>query len=106
MSSDLYLVPFDFTQVSVKAVNYAVYLAQVGGEKVLVTHVAHKEESRIAKIKLEQKINEFLSKEEQELVELNISAGSIFNDIATTADATNASLIVMGTHGAQGLQKI
>ena len=102
MSSDLYLVPFDFTQVSVKSVNYAVYLAQVGGEKVLVTHVVdHKEESRIAKIKLEQKINEFLSKEEQELVELNVSAGSIFNDIATTADATNASLIVMGTHGAQ-----
>jgi nucleotide-binding universal stress UspA family protein len=47
-----------------------------------------------------------LTPQEQELSETKVITGSLFEDMGKAAHLLSASLIVMGTHGAHGMQKV
>ena len=107
MSLKSILVPTDFTKEAHTAINHAVELANtIDGEVILLHVVENKEDVEPAKAKLaeEQKLaNEM---EGSVPVKTMIRIGNIFNDIGDSAAEINASMIIMGTHGASGWQKV
>jgi len=100
------LVPIDFTPITRNALDYAVELTKtLGGDIELLHIVAKDSEQEAAKERLRTIIAELMP-EDQKLVGCRVVTGSIFKDIASAAEDGNARLLVMGTHGAKGLQKI
>jgi nucleotide-binding universal stress UspA family protein len=102
-----YIVTHDFTSVAEAAAKHAVELARQTKAKVMLLHI----------VKSDSEKAEALKKLEAEKAKLNLSAtdpivgvrvvaGSIFTDIAKVAKEENASFIMMGTHGAKGMQKV
>lgn len=106
IKNDVYLVPFDFSDIAEAALDYAINLAKIGGGEVLVAHVVKsRSDISIAKIKLKQRIDK-LSAENKAFVKSTVMEGSIFNDLSKMAEMTSASVVVMGSHGASGMQKL
>lgn len=103
------LVPTDFSETCAKAVDHAKELASVNNHKICVLHVikpldsetALKEETTIAKAKIESLLNS-----KQIEGEAIVKAGDIFTAISEAADDAKANLIVLGTHGKKGMQKL
>jgi len=102
----LYLIPFDFTPVSESAVRLGLDLAIANNGKVVLLHVVKSQsEKREAKFKY----NDYLatvSDSDRALMSVKALVGDVFEDISKAGELLDASLIVMGTHGAKGFQKI
>lgn len=106
MKRPVYLVPMDFSTVSISALKTAVGLAQFNNGSVMALHVINKKSEREAAKNEFKTIVETLDPEQQNLVETRVLVGNIYEDIAQAAEIISASLIVMGTHGAKGFQKL
>ncbi len=106
MSRNLYLVPHDFTSVGDAALNYAVFLGKRVQTEIQLIHIVS-ESSKIqqAKQKLEDIIAKYPKTENIEITYL-VETGNIFEDIGKIARREYAQLIIMGTHGASGMQKL
>lgn len=107
MSLKSILVPTDFTKEAHTAINHAVELADtINGEVILLHVVESKDDVEPAKAKLakEQKLAHEM--EGSVPVKTMIRIGNIFDDIGDAAAEINASMIIMGTHGASGWQKV
>lgn len=102
-----FLVPTDFTEVAHTAMIHAADLAKsVGAELHLLNIVEGKDELDKAHKKIEDEI-EFLRRYSEETpVHPIVRVGSIFEDIGDVAAEIDAGLIIMGTHGASGWQKV
>lgn len=101
------LVPTDFTNEAHTAINHAVNLAvTLKGEVVLLHVVANKNDVDGVKAKLAEE--EKIAKEYNSTVPVKslIRVGNIFDDIGDAAAEIDASIIIMGTHGASGWQKV
>lgn len=106
MSKNLYIVPFDFSPVGEAAIKYALHIGQHVRAEIKVLHLAA---SRGDALKANQKIDAILAKFEKPAgVELTkmILEGSIFEDIGKISKKEGAQLVIMGTHGASGMQKL
>jgi nucleotide-binding universal stress UspA family protein len=100
------LVPHDFTSVANCAVNHAAKIAKSFDGKVNLLHVVSKtKEVEDAKGKL-NKIAESAENQYGVTVDVIVRIGNIFDDIGDVATEIGAGFIVMGTHGAKGMQKI
>lgn len=107
MSKQTILVPTDFSNVAKVALEHAVRLAQTtGGEIVLLHVVAKNTEIDAAKKKLEAESAIVAKFDARIVVKPMVRIGNIFEDIGDTASELGAKLIIMGTHGAKGWQKI
>lgn len=106
MKSPLYLVPFDFSPVSENAMRFAVDMAAYNKGTVMVLHIVSKKSERQAARDKMQELTKKFSQQEQELISTKVLIGDIYEDIAKASEILSASLIVMGTHGAKGIQKI
>jgi len=106
MNAPLYLVPFDFSPISDNALRFAIDLATYNKGSVMVLHIVGKKSERsVANDKMKAVI-EKLPQEEQKIIVTKVLIGGIYEDIAKASEILSASLIVMGTHGASGMQKI
>jgi nucleotide-binding universal stress UspA family protein len=106
MATRTILVPHDFTHTAEMAVDYALQMAEKIHSNVDLLHVV-KDDKGKAKAKQEfEKIIAKLKKPAGVEVFYHVEKGSIFTDIASKATAVHASLIIMGTHGAKGMQKL
>lgn len=107
MSTKPILVPTDFSEVAHTAINHAVELAKTINSSVVILHVV-KNEGEIASTndKLEEELKLAKSIEGNVKITKLVKVGNIFDDIGDAADEVKASLIVMGTHGASGWQKL
>ncbi len=100
------IVPWDFSQVAENAFQHAVNVSKALNRDILLLHVvpdaqnagSKKEEMEAAAEKLG---NEYGKKPYTEVVD-----GSIFNAIGDTAKELKAEMIIMGTHGIKGAQKL
>ena len=105
MSKGVVLVPTDFTSVGDCAINHGGVMAKSSSRKLIILHVVEKfPEVDGAK----NKINEVAMKAASEFgieVEGMVRVGNIFEDIGETAAELGAKLIIMGTHGAKGMQR-
>ena len=100
------LVPHDFTNVGDNALNYALELAQKIHSHVDILHVV-KDSKKISAAKSQcEKIISGVNVPAGIEITPHVKSGSIFTDIAAVASELHATLIIMGTHGAKGMQKL
>ncbi len=104
----LYLVPHDFSTVADAAFEHAFFLANPRKAAIKLLHiVSDKSKIVAAEEKLKAVVERFADKNVEGLeVSVLARAGSIFDDIGGIAEELKAQLIVMGTHGAKGMQKL
>ena len=105
----LIVVPWDFTPVAEHALAHAVMIGRMVNNDICLLHIVDKgikaAEEKDKKTKL-QKIVEENSAKYNEVITWHISKGSIFKEIAEFANDKEASVVVMGTHGMKGMQKL
>ncbi|MBI2280361.1 MAG: universal stress protein [Bacteroidetes bacterium] len=100
------LVPHDFSTVADCAVNHASKIAHSFAGEVYLLHVVSKQkEIDDAKERL-TKIAETAESKNGTPFHVIVRIGNIFEDIGDVASEISAGFIVMGTHGAKGMQKI
>lgn len=100
------LVPHDFTSVADCALNHASKLAKSFNGEVYILHVVSKE-SEVDAVK--EKLNLIVTASDKKYgvnTHSIVRIGNIFEDIGDVASEIGAGYIVMGTHGARGMQKI
>lgn len=107
MSTKCLLVPTDFTAVAKVALEHAAKLAETIESEVVLLHVvASADEVPWAKDRLAEEAKIVTDSTSNVTVRTTVRIGSIFEDIAETAAEESAELILMGTHGASGWQKL
>ncbi|MDR2039576.1 MAG: universal stress protein [Bacteroidales bacterium] len=100
------LIPTDFTVIAEYAVESAVKFAKVTNTSIILVHIVKKTSEILdATAKVELEADKF-SKEYNVKVTGIVREGSIFSTIGETVDEMDAGLVVMGTHGIKGMQKI
>ena len=106
MKSPIYLIPVDFSEVSETAMRQGVDLATTNDGSVLMLHFVDKKQAvKDAKERFVT-FTQNLSEAERALTTTKVLVGNIYDSIAIASDVVGASLIVMGTHGATGFQKL
>lgn len=109
------LVPTDFTEEAENAVAHAATIAKVGGDEVRLVHIVNNDtKSKLKKAKETlddlrarmEKMCEAITAEHGVKSDFHLREGSIFSTIGELAEETNARLLVMGTHGVVGVQRI
>lgn len=100
------LVPHDFTVVANCAVSHASKIAKSFNGEVYLLHVVSKtKEIAAAKEKLTKIVEQSENKYAVNM-HIIVRIGNIFDDIGDVASEIGAGYIVMGTHGAKGMQTI
>jgi len=105
----LIVVPWDFTDVALHALAHAAKISRMVGNNICLLHIADPsinikdEASKKAQL---QQITDENTKKYNVPISFHISKGSIFTSIADYAHEADASLVVMGTHGMKGMQKL
>lgn len=100
-----YLVPFDFTPIACNALSHALQLSEHNPGEIELLHIAASPGQKAEARKALEKIALSNTTEDQKVTE-RVVVGSIFSDIASEAERSKADLLVMGTHGEKGLQRI
>jgi len=108
-SQKLIVVPWDFTPVADHALAHAVRISRMVRNDVCLLHIIDLEIKANAegekKVML-QHVAEENSKKYNITISAEIKKGSIFTAIAEFVNEKDASLVVMGTHGMKGMQKL
>lgn len=100
------LVPWDFTQVAEFAFQHAVNVAKAFRNEICLVHIVKKKkEIEEATQRMEQKIKELKEKYGAE-ADLLVKVGSIFSKITETTTEKDTDMVIMGTHGMKGMQKV
>lgn len=107
MIKNLYMVPYDFTSIGEKALKYALYLAdQKLDIEIKLLHIAKNDETKkVAEEKLEEIIKNTPCAEGSAITYL-VKVGHFLEDIGRIANEEKVQLVVMGTHGSVGMQRI
>lgn len=101
-----YLVPYDFTPIGRTALNHAYQISLAEPGEIVLLHIAaDKDKKELASTKFKELISS-LDADLAQRVGTRIRIGNIFKDISNEAEESGADLLVMGTHGAKGLQKM
>ena len=108
-SSQIVVVPWDFTQVAENALAHAVKIAKTLNNEIRLLHIVDSGIKNNEEMKVRyqlQQIAEMSTTKYGNVVSSDVVKGSIFTDIAEYVNDNNASLVVMGTHGIKGMQKL
>jgi nucleotide-binding universal stress UspA family protein len=105
----LIIVPWDFTHVAEFALAHAAKIGRMVDNDICLLHIVDSD----LKVKAEGEKRTLLhhvAEESSKKYNINIISqvkkGSIFSSIAEFANSKEASLVVMGTHGIKGMQKL
>lgn len=103
------VVPWDFSHVASHALAHAVKISRMTGDEISLLHIV---DSGISTKALTEKATHLKKQAEENAIKYkidisyHISKGSIFSAIAEWVNEKDANLVVMGTHGMKGLQKL
>lgn len=100
------LVPHDFTEVADYALQHALTIAENTGDNIAMVHIIDSESKHDSALEKCNEIAEKTFKKYYRKPKVVVKTGSIFTAIGETAREVNASLVVMGTHGMKGVQKL
>lgn len=105
------LVTYDFTDVSEYALAHALRISKYIDSKIRLLHVVENGEEGYKKMedaenKLKVVCEEFYNKNGTNNLDYKILTGTIFNTIGKYASEKAARMVIMGTHGVKGMQKI
>ncbi len=102
----IYLIPYDFTEVSESALRLGLDLAKYNNGSVVLLHVLKKASDKLKTKKDFEEVLRNHSDEEKKLINYRVIVGDLFEDINKAGELLDVELIVMGTHGAKGFQKV
>lgn len=109
VSKKLIVVTWDFTPVSESALAHAVKISRMVGNDIALLHIINPGISRSEEGQ-KKILMKHVAEDNARKYNLNIlghiEKGSIFSAIADYANDKDASLVVMGTHGMKGMQKL
>ncbi len=106
MSKNLYIVPFDFTPVAHDSLDYTLFFSSKLNVEIQLLHLVNTEKDAItARLKLDEIITA-KTLPSNVILTHDVRQGNIFEDIGKCAQEKKAQLIIMGTHGALGMQKV
>ena len=100
------LVTCDFTQVSENALEHAIKISKVVKNEITLIHICKKQneiEEATNKLNI---VAEETYKKHKIKPKVIAQEGSIFTTINEAASELNANLVIMGTHGIRGMQKL
>jgi len=100
------IVPWDFSQVAENAFQHAVNISKALNREILLLHVVNEEKDKDSKTAELNASTGKLGKEYGKKPYSMVVHGSIFHAIGETAKELKAEMIIMGTHGRVGAQKI
>ena len=106
LKAPIYLIPFDFTSVSESALRLGLDLAEANNGSVYLLHIVKKNSEKTTARKQFTEVFGSLTPAEQSVTSTKVIVGDLYEDVGKAGDILKASLIVMGTHGAQGMQKV
>lgn len=111
-----FLIPWDFTSVAENALKYAVKLCNAGeggGSLVELVHVVQSgglfSKSKISETDAHGKLKNDQQRIMQQYgleVKTTLMEGNLFDTISEYASEVQASMVIMGTHGIKGVQKL
>ncbi len=100
------LVPYDFTDIAMHAVEHALSLSKNNSLSISLLNIV-KKEAEIESITLRLSREAEIISEKLGVKPLTyVREGNIFKTINQVAEELNATMVVMGTHGIKGLQKL
>lgn len=106
MKQPIYLVPFDFSQIAENALRIAMNLAKQNDGTVYLLHVVERSNQKATARNQFTRLVDNLSEEDRPRVVTKVIEGELYRDIGKAGDILQSSLVVMGTKGAVGMQKV
>jgi nucleotide-binding universal stress UspA family protein len=107
MSTRNLLVPHDFTPAGDSALEYAINFAKTFKAEVNLLHVTKdNKNNKKATARFEKMVADLKLSPSDPKVNFFVKKGDIFETIAGKGKELLSSIIVMGTHGATGMQKV
>ena len=113
--NDVILIPTDFSEVCQNAIDHGASIAAIMKYRVILLHVINKDTDKylndenlnedVISEKLEKIAGEASNKYNVQ-VEFLVKAGDLFENIKEATEKVGARLIMIGTHGKVGFQKI
>ncbi len=114
-NNDIILIPTDFSEVCENAIEHGIQLAKSLNYRVFIFHVINKDTNKY--LKTEDLTRETIARKLENLcqkhstkydtpVEYLIKTGNLFEKIEEIAEKLSPKLIMLGTHGKVGFQKI
>jgi nucleotide-binding universal stress UspA family protein len=100
------IVPWDFTHVAQNAFLHAINFSKTLGCGIALLHIVGEEKDIPEREKSLEETASQLSKEFGKRPHCIVKEGSIFKTIGEVATQYNAEMIIMGTHGITGAQKL
>ena len=100
------IVPWDFSEVAENAFQHAVNISKALNREILLLHIVHEEKDKDSKRGELEASSEKLGNEYGKKPHYEVVSGSIFHAIGETAKELKAEMIIMGTHGMKGAQKL
>lgn len=98
------LVPIDFTKVSDIAIEHALLMGKTILANIHLIHIVeNKKQVSEARLKLDA-LKDRVRVENGVEIHTHVRIGNIFEDIDKAATEMDAALIIMGSHGARGMQ--
>jgi nucleotide-binding universal stress UspA family protein len=101
-----YLVPYDFSPITRIALDHAFALSKYERSEIQVLHIIKNDSERAKAEKRFKELMDSLDAEQAAQLITNIRVGDIYQDISKEAQDGGYQLLIMGTHGAKGLQKV
>lgn len=98
------LVPIDFTKVSDIAIEHALLMGKTIRANIHLIHIVeNKKQVSEARLKLDA-LKDRVRDENGVEIHTHVRIGNIFEDIDKAATEMDVALIIMGSHGARGMQ--
>jgi nucleotide-binding universal stress UspA family protein len=100
------IVPWDFSYVAEFALEHAERIARTLDKSIELLHIVKKEADIPAKEAEMLKVAEEAFQKFGVRPAIKVMQGSIFNTISNYASDSKANMVIMGTHGIKGIQKV
>ena len=103
------VIPWDFTPVAENALQHGVKISRMVNTSIVLLHIVNRNIKTAEYKKKEdqlQAVAEEATRKYDIEVDYSIIPGTIFTAIAEYVNENNPNLVVMGTHGLKGMQKL
>ena len=103
------LVTWDFTELSEYALQHAVKISKMVGTGIELLHIVGKRDPRGREKERGEQLEQIAAENEKKTripTTYAIRRGKIFSEISDYASENHASMVIMGTHGIHGKQKL
>lgn len=103
------IILWDFSEVAKNALLHGIKIAKMVHNDLRLLHIVSKDIKQVEKDEIKQKLDK-VSEEIQSKHSINTSSvileGTIFSTISKYATDEEANLVILGTHGIKGMQKL